>query len=178
MKAKSAIIAGVSVFFLLCAVLIVHAAVRHPREARALAGRIISLAGQVESSNQTPAIEEAKEPVEALEVETVYPQLTAVSAKEQTVALGAVYDDIKRTDEPDKYKFRVELTSKGAAVKTATLSEFKDRTIESPAPLVLLAPLMGNRNAYSLANTSLKIAPMGADSFGIKAFPWISSTGN
>ncbi len=172
MKTKIAVITGVSVFFLLCAAQIVHTVMRHPQRAKAMAGRLVSLAGEVENPGKTVTVEEAGEPVEADAVQTVYPQLAAVSAKkERIIALGAVYDDIKRTDDPEKYKFRVELTSRGAAVKTAALSEFKDRNTEHPAPLVLLAPLTNGRTAYSLASANLWIAPAEAQSFGTKAFP-------
>ena len=85
-------------------------------------------------------VEVAAEP--AAEVITtapvVYPQLSATSAKGQTITLGAVYEEIERSDDDSNYKFQVELTSKGAAVKTLMLSEFKDRNTESPAPLELL----------------------------------------
>ena len=68
--------------------------------------------------------------------------LSAVSGPEQTVTLGAVYpDDIRRTKDESRYKFQIELTTLGAAVKTATLSEFDNRDIRNRQPQVLLAPL-------------------------------------
>ncbi|MBC8378247.1 MAG: YidC/Oxa1 family insertase periplasmic-domain containing protein [Planctomycetes bacterium] len=92
----------------------------------------------------------------------MYPRLTASNAKLQTKTLGAVYDQIKRTDDPDKHKFQVEFTSKGAALKTVTLSEFADRDAEQPTQLVLLSPLMDGAEIYSFANTKLYVAPAGA----------------
>jgi YidC/Oxa1 family membrane protein insertase len=192
MKAKIAIITGVSVFFLLCAVMIADAVFHHPQQTRALAGRLISLtsqsqpAGQAEPASPTAALEEAKEPAEVLSPQPVFPTLSAVSAKEQTVTLGAVYDEIKRTEDPEKYKFKVELTSKGAAVQRVILSEFEARKeslsaeslsadssvdVKALSPLTLLAPLSNEKLIYSFANTALKLAPAEAEAFGPKAFP-------
>ncbi len=98
--------------------------------------------------------------------------LSAVSGPEQTVTLGAVYpDDIRRTKDESRYKFQIELTTLGAAVKTATLSEFDNRDIRNRQPQVLLAPLGNDRPVYSLANTALRVAPAGAERFAARSFP-------
>ena len=137
-------------------------------------GRMVPLAGELNEAETAPepAVEvKEKTRVVMTAAPVVYPQLSAVSAAEQTVTLGAVYDDIERTDDESRYKFQVEVTSKGAAVKTLTLSEFKDRNTEHPAPLVLLSPLGNGKEVYSLANTALKVAPADAVQFDTKAFP-------
>ncbi|MHC5146648.1 MAG: YidC/Oxa1 family insertase periplasmic-domain containing protein, partial [Planctomycetota bacterium] len=117
----------------------------------------------------------------------VYPQLAATSAAEQTVKLGDLYDEVERTDDPEKYKFQVELTSKGAAIRYLISSEFEARgeTADSEvlsadasgsakviSPLLLLQPFGVSGNQIdSLANTSLKVSPANAEKFDSRAFP-------
>ncbi len=187
MKFKTGVIVALSVFCLFCVALVIDAVFHHPQQTKELLGRIVPLAGETEPSSdaelQQQATEaEAKAPVEAI----VYPKLTATNAKLQTKILGAVYDEVKRNDDPDKYKFQVEFTSKGAAVKQVVLSEFEARAeTDSPeaisadasseatviAPLTFLSPLTNGKEVYSLANTSLRVAPAAAEKFSKKAFP-------
>jgi YidC/Oxa1 family membrane protein insertase len=171
MKMKTAGISVLSVFLLFCGWLVVDAVVHHPQQTKQLLGKVVPLAAELD---ETEAIAEAVAEMEA-EIITaapvVYPQLAAINAKEQIVTLGAVYDEIERFDDDAQYKFQVELTSKGAAVKTLMLSEFKDRNTEDPSPLTLLSPLGNGKNIYSLANTALKVAPTDAEQFDTRAFP-------
>ncbi|MHC5000778.1 MAG: YidC/Oxa1 family insertase periplasmic-domain containing protein, partial [Planctomycetota bacterium] len=171
MKMKTAGIAVLSVFLLFCGWLIVDAVFHHPQQTKALLGKVVPLAAELDETE--PPVEVAAEPVAEVitTAPVVYPQLSATSAKGKTVTLGAVYEEIERSDDESNYKFLVELTSKGAAVKTLMLSEFKDRNTEAPAPLALLTPLGTNKDIYSLANTALKVAPTAADTFDSKAFP-------
>ncbi len=67
----------------------------------------------------------------------------ADDATPTTVTLGS-------TDPASGFKFALELTSKGAAVNKATLSEFDDRDYKNPQPLAILSPVSGN--ALSMAN--------------------------
>jgi len=64
----------------------------------------------------------------------------------QTVTLGDTYEE-------SGYKFALELTTRGAAIRSATFSEHKDRDPDDPQPLVFLWPVsMGaNREILSLA---------------------------
>jgi YidC/Oxa1 family membrane protein insertase len=176
MKMKTAGITFISIFLLFCAWLIVDAAVHHPQQAKRLLGRMVPLSGELKEDEQTsvdtasePAAETTPEVITAAPVQ--YPQLSAITAKEQTVTLGELYDEIKRSDDESKYKFQVKLTTQGAAIETLTLSEFKDRNTEHPAPLVLLSPLSNGKEVYSLANAALKVAPADAAQFDTKAFP-------
>lgn len=181
MKATIAIISAV--FFGLCAWMVVDAAVHHPLQTKVLLSRIVLLAGQVEDAGEpagagdVPSANDIQEP-------TAYPEAAAVSGRERTAVLGALYEDIKRSDDTDKYKFQVILTTRGAAVKYAVLSEFKARKTAaelltsqaggiSPAgnPLILLSEMADERPVCSLANTALKLAPAEAERFGTKAFP-------
>ena len=175
MKIKTAGIAVLSVFLLFCGWLIVDAVVHHPQQTRQLLGKVVPLAAELD---ETEAIAEVPVEIPAQPVaevitaaSVVYPQLSATNANKKIITLGAVYDEIERTSDESKYKFQVELTSKGAAVKTLTLSEFKDRNTQDPAPLVLLSPLGNAENIYSLANTALKVAPADAAQFDTKSFP-------
>jgi YidC/Oxa1 family membrane protein insertase len=64
----------------------------------------------------------------------------------QTVTLGDMY-------EVSGYKFALELTTRGAAIRSATFSEHKDRDPDDPQPLVFLAPVsIGSNEILSLAN--------------------------
>ena len=77
-------------------------------------------------------------------------RLTAVSAPPESVVIGSVYPDTG-------FKFALELTSTGAAIFEARLSGFDDRDPKNPQPLALLAPIIGNRNVYSLASGSFEL---------------------
>jgi YidC/Oxa1 family membrane protein insertase len=172
MKMKFAGITFLSIFVLFCGWLIVDAAIHHPQQVKHLLGRMVPLTGEL-NENETPVPTPPVEPAAKIitNAPVIYPQLTATSAAEQTVTLGATYDKIERFKDQSKYKFQVELSSRGAAVKMLSLSEFKDRNTEHPAPLVLLSPLSNGKEVYSLANTALKVAPADAAQFDTKAFP-------
>ncbi len=75
---------------------------------------------------------------------------------------GAVGGPSQRTtvgsaDPKSAFKFQLELDSKGAAIRTATFSGFKDRNYKDPQPLVFLSPAeSGNgREMLSMANRGL-----------------------
>jgi YidC/Oxa1 family membrane protein insertase len=74
-------------------------------------------------------------------------QLGATNAPAKNVTLGS-------TDPRSGFKFELELTSKGAAINKAALSEFKDRDYKNPRPLVILSPvrLPGDGEVLSMAN--------------------------
>ncbi|OQY07689.1 MAG: hypothetical protein B6I25_01105 [Planctomycetales bacterium 4572_13] len=175
MKIKTAGIVVLSVFFLLCGGLIIHSVVSHPQQAKRLLSKVVPLAAELDETEAISevSVEAPAEPVAEIitAAPVIYPQLSATNTNEQIITLGATYDEIERFDDRDKYKFQVELTSKGAAVKTLMLSEFEDRNTQDPAPLALLMPLGSAQNIYSLANTALKVAPAAAAQFDSRAFP-------
>jgi len=74
------------------------------------------------------------------------PIFSADHSNIETVILGS---QRKQTG----YKFKLELTSKGAAVKSATLSEYNDRDYENPQPLKILSTI--GENFTPLANKQL-----------------------
>lgn len=64
----------------------------------------------------------------------------------QTVTLGGAH-------EASGYKFAVNVTTRGAAIRSATFSEHKDRDPDNPQQLVFLAPVdAGRREVQSMAN--------------------------
>jgi len=98
-------------------------------------------------------------------------QLSAVSAPRQTRTLGLLYDKCRRSDDPTRYKYQVELTSAGAGIASVTLSEFDDRKHENPEPLKLIGPIVdGRRTIVPLACQNLKLAYESED-FGPTSFP-------
>ena len=172
MKMKTTFVACLILFCGFCGWLIVDAVVHHPQQAKQLVSRMVPLASELNELDAAPAAVPAETPTETISnAPAKYPQLSAPRGSEETVTLGAVYDEIERFDDESKYKFQAEFTSKAAAVKTLVLSEFKDRNTKDPAPLVLLAPLGKDQDMYSLANTSLKVAPAHVEQFDSRAFP-------
>ena len=77
-------------------------------------------------------------------------RLTVISAADESATIGSIYPDTG-------FKFELELTSRGAAIAGATLSGFDDRDPDNPQPLVILSPVIGDKNIYSLANGIFKL---------------------
>lgn len=122
-----------------------------------------------ESSDSEPA---PKMPEEAEEPAVSFENLSAISGPEQTVILGALCETCRRTDDPSVYKFQIELTSRGAAVKTVTLSEFDDRNPDNPQPFILLKPILSQEGAVcTLANGTLSVGSGKNTAPDILAFP-------
>ena len=71
------------------------------------------------------------------------------NARAKSVTLGSV-------DPHSGFKFQVELSSKGAAIRTATFSGFDDRDHKDPQPLVIISPVQerDGREILSMANMS------------------------
>lgn len=72
----------------------------------------------------------------------------AFGGSPKTIALGS-------TNPSSGFKFRLELSSKGAAIRKAIFSEFDDRDYKNPQPLVILSPakLADGSEILSLANS-------------------------
>lgn len=128
------------------------------------ANGIIPLAAEVNTTDAALPVQAAETPAaQQPQMAASTPPLTfaAISGKPQTVTLGQVYDDIKRTDEATRYKFKVELSTLGAAIRTAELSEFSDLKAKDPKPLKILNPITNGKSAYSMACESLYIVRQG-----------------
>ncbi len=76
--------------------------------------------------------------------------ITAVGGPAKTVTLGSL-------DPNTGFKLLLELTSRGAAISKAKLSEFDDRNTENPQPFVLLSPVTrpDGSQVLSMANEAL-----------------------
>ena len=66
------------------------------------------------------------------------------NALDRSITLGSV-------DRKSGFKFRVELSSKGAAIRKASLSEFDDGNYKDPQPLVILSPVQEKDGSEVLA---------------------------
>ena len=111
---------------------------------------LTSRLGAVEDSNATvdeKVGSDVNSPVAQIKaVETV--RFGAAASLARSVTLGSV-------DAKSGYKFRLELSSKGAAVRQAVFSGFTDCDYKNPQPLVILAPAReeSSGEVLSLANT-------------------------
>ena len=81
---------------------------------------------------------------------------SADSAPAKSVVLGSV-------DPNSGFKFQLELSSKGAAVRKATLSEFDDRDYKDPQPLMILSPVprADGSEILAMANRELVFVEQG-----------------
>ncbi len=92
--------------------------------------------------------------------ETAAPESPVVKADE-TIRFGANHAPassviLGSVDPKSGYKFHLELSSKGAAIRKATLSEFDDGDYKNPKPLTILAPAKDKDGSevLSMANGS------------------------
>lgn len=94
--------------------------------------------------SQTPAASQPQLQTAPSEV------FSAVGGPSERLTVGSV-------DPRSGFKFRLELDSKGAAIRRATFSEFQDRDHKDPQPLVFLTPveLSRGREMLSMANKNL-----------------------
>jgi len=119
-------------FVVFCGVLVVKSA---QFEKFATASQpCILLQHSVVHDNNRPEIAPAQNEVRLEPADLV--EFHAEHAEPNTVALGS-------TDRKSSFKFQLELSSKGAAIKKATFSEFDDRDYKDPKPLVILSPVNG-----------------------------------
>ncbi len=83
---------------------------------------------------------------------TTTPSYNAVGGPAETVTVGSV-------DKESGFKFRLELDSRGAAIRQATFSDFKDRDHENPQPLNFLSPVQvgPGREMLSMATMNLDL---------------------
>jgi len=96
-----------------------------------------------QTQQQTPAPETAK--LEAAQAIT----FGADNAPARTLVLGSM-------DRKSGFKYRLELTSRGAAIQTATFSEYDDRDYKNPQPLVIIHPIpKRGGEVLTMANTEL-----------------------
>jgi hypothetical protein len=87
-----------------------------------------------------------------------------VTSTESSISFSADPGEVKNIiigsdDKNSGYKYQLELTSKGAAVKKATFSEFDNRDKKEPKPLdIITPPIQSNGDEIlSLANTEFML---------------------
>jgi YidC/Oxa1 family membrane protein insertase len=80
----------------------------------------------------------------------------ADNAPAETIALGS-------TDPNSSYKFQLQLSSKGAAIRKTTFSEYKDRNYKNPQPLVIISPVqeLNGSEVMAMANTNFVFVEQG-----------------
>jgi YidC/Oxa1 family membrane protein insertase len=167
MKSKAVLTVLAAVFLGACAILVFESGLFC--NARSCSGeRVVPLISTA-SADALEAGASNSNDVEGAGVDEVegsrFAELSARSAKTETRTIGSIHKDTG-------FKLEAELTSKGAALRTVTLSEFDDRDPEEPAPLVLLSPIVeGQSEICSLANGNFRVAEYGATNLGTKAFP-------
>jgi YidC/Oxa1 family membrane protein insertase len=112
-------------------------------------------------------------------------EFSAVNVKEETVVLGELYEKIERYTDSDKYKFQIEFTNHGAAVKKVSLGEFSERDSSGKEPYVLFEPIQFAKtpevppsscnNAflplYALANKKLHLELKSGEGLAEGSFP-------
>jgi len=96
--------------------------------------------------------------------EQVTPQLQP--AGEDVSAVGGDRIDVNvpvgSVDPASGFKYQLVLDSKGAAIRTATFSEFDDRTTETRKPLAFLSPVnAGGRATLSVSNAEFTLLDQG-----------------
>lgn len=99
---------------------------------------------EVETPNVTVSNSEQLEAVDSI-------TFGADNAKPKTITLGSV-------DPKSGYKYQLELSSKGAAIRQAAFSEFDDRDYKNPQPLVIISPIheRDGSEVLAMANTGFQ----------------------
>ncbi|MCK5000088.1 MAG: YidC/Oxa1 family insertase periplasmic-domain containing protein, partial [Anaerohalosphaera sp.] len=132
MKTKTTIIVSLSSFLLLCAFLVMQSGLFDCSEV-CPKGLLTSLTAETETDAPQPQPEAKPEPV-IIRSAPILPPLTAIDSPSETVTLGS--------SEPEsEYKFAIELTTKGAAIKKAIFSEYDNRNHKDPQQLQVLSPI-------------------------------------
>jgi YidC/Oxa1 family membrane protein insertase len=77
----------------------------------------------------------------------------ADNAPAETITLGS-------TDPNTGYRFQLQLNTKGAAIRKATFSKYKDRNYKNPQPLVIISPVqeLDGSEVMAMANTNFILA--------------------
>jgi YidC/Oxa1 family membrane protein insertase len=145
MNFKTLLIVVVAAFFLLCGGLVVDSVLRNGL--RDATGCV--LLQRTTGEDGTAQGDSAGQP----QLLAGHGEYTAAGGPEETVIIGAQDPDYE--DPTVGFKFQLELSSRGAAIKRATFSNgdgkgFDDRDPEGPKPLVVLSPVAGD--VLSMAN--------------------------
>ena len=125
-------------------------------------GPFISLANDAEVDKV-----QSEEPVNAAEISAVATEFFESDRSDDPVMGSA--------DKESGYKFKLEFTRKGAAIKRAILSEYDDRDHKDPKPLAVLNPVIaGGSQICTLANGNLDI-PTLQKRYALNVIDWTPS---
>jgi YidC/Oxa1 family membrane protein insertase len=147
---RAALTLVVTIFVLFCGWLVVESGVF---ESSSQAGRGPILLQQVAGGEQPQAQAAPQEaPAPTAEQLKAVPAVTfgADNAPAKTIVLGSV-------DRTSGFEYRVELSSKGAGIRTTTFSKWDDRDYKKPQPLVVISPARraNGSEVLTMANTQL-----------------------
>jgi YidC/Oxa1 family membrane protein insertase len=142
MNFRTALILTVGGFVIFCGWLVVESGLfENGRRGKTACILLQNTTGTTTSEPNVPVLM-AAEPQPAKTV-----TFSTDSAPAKVITLGS-------TDKKSGFKFQLELSSKGAAVRSAIFSEFDDRDYKNPQPLVILSPVQfaDGSEIMSLAN--------------------------
>lgn len=93
----------------------------------------------------------------------------ADNAPAETITLGS-------TDPNSGYKFQLQLSTKGAAIRKTTFSEYKDHNYKNPQPLVIISPIqeLDGSEVMAIANTNFAFVEQGQQ-LSLNRLDWKSS---
>jgi YidC/Oxa1 family membrane protein insertase len=166
MSAKTVLIVILAGFCLLCGGLIVEsgflrAAASSPGREAAVAQsrsgwRGLPLLQQTTEVPIPPADTNTPAPAQPPQLQPAAPMgFSAIGGPDERVTIGS-------TDPASGFKYQLVLDSRGAAIRTATFSEFDDRDRRDPQPLTFLTPIRLNAvEVLSLANRDLTLLDHG-----------------
>ncbi len=120
-------------------------------------GGFVTVAGQEPNNYLAPSsttrLSSPKSGGSALYFTKAPEQLNAVGGPQKNLTLGSL-------DPNTGYKFQLILSSEGAAIEKATLSEFDDRNFKNPQPLALLSPVSFGKDRRLLTMAVRKLVLM------------------
>ena len=150
MSVKKILIVILAGFCLLCAGLIVQSGfpIVAFRRGPILLQQTTTVPAPSTDANTPAAVPEPAAPQAQLEP-AAGEFYSAIGGPDVNVAIGS-------TDKASQFKYRLVLDSLGAAIRTATFSEFDDRDRKNPQPLTFLSPVnLNGSEVLSLANREL-----------------------
>ncbi len=142
---KIALTSLVIAFVLLCGWLVVESGL-FDDSSQTKPGIILLQNVAVDEETEIPNVtESSSEQFEAVDSIT----FGADNAAASTIILGSV-------DPRSGYKYQLELSSKGAAIRKAVFNEFNDRDYKNPQPLVIISPIpeRDGSEVLAMANTN------------------------
>ncbi len=155
MSSKKILTVVLSVYVAACALFIYNSGLFKQSSAIAQSG-IFSLAVKADI-NDSPASEKQAATIQPAvsDIPTAAAQFSVVSAEPTKTVLGSVETKAQGND----FLLKLELTSKGAAITTASLRDYDNRDAKNPEPMKIIYPAF--EAAYSMANARLLLYDYG-----------------